>query len=329
MRRSNRGWSRSSLLLIVSAISGCDNVQWGGAQIEIVPPPPSASSISIEPDQQVYTEYGLPRGSVLFHMQRTEEGSLLVPVAELSGDTLRTLRRPAGVSPEAFESRFRETVTPIGAEFRVFRRGAQVGTFVAQRSGPTTACGLPTVYGNATVVAAATDASQFLAFRAGLEPEVRGEFSPPQITGSIRTYASIVAERLILQNGLPRPRSWQGAQRDLQPLEVMPGGHPEMVATYLVGDSLAVGPADPQGYSVFYLADYQTARGYNPIYSETHDYRQDGKVALRLVDHLDWDGQEGQEILLEVFNRAGHGYSLLANRGSQWERVWQSARCGQ
>ena len=47
------------------------------------------------------------------------------------------------------------------------------------------------------------------------DPAVRGEFSPPQITGSIRTYSAIVAERLILQAGLPRPRSWPGAQRDL------------------------------------------------------------------------------------------------------------------
>ena len=328
MRRSNRVKAGAVLCLIVSAVAACDNVQWGGADIEIVPPPPSSSAIEIEPDEQVYSEFGLPRGSVLFHVMRTEAGSLLVPVAELSGDSLRTLRRPAGVSPEAFESRFREAVIPAGAEFALFRRGAEVGTFLAQRPGPVTPCGLPTVFGNATVVAAAVDAPQFLGFRRGLEPDVAGEFTPLQITGSIRTYASIVAERLILQNGLPRPRSWQGAQRDLQPVEVMEGGHPEMVATYLVGDSLAAGPADPQGYSVFYLADYQTERGYNPVYSEVHDYRKDGKISLRVVDYLNWDGAEGQEMLLEVFRRAGKGYSLLAQRGSEWEKMWESAPCG-
>lgn len=328
MRRVHGVLVRALPVLIVSALAACDNVQWGGAEIEIVPPPPSSGAIHIAPDEQVYTEFGLPRGSVLFHVMRTEEGALLVPVAEISGDTLRALRRPAGVSPEAFETRFRETVVPAGGEFALFSRGAEVGTFLAQRPGPITPCGLPTIFGSATVVAAANEAPQFLAFRRGLEPDVPGEYSPLQITGSIRTYASIVAERLILQNGLPRPRSWQGAQRDLQPVEVVQGGHPEMIATYLVGDSLAAGPADPQGYSVFYLADYQTERGYNPIYSEVHDYRQDGKISLRLVDYLNWDEREGQEMLLEVFRRAGKGYALLAQRGSEWQKVWEALPCG-
>lgn len=302
-------------------------MQWGGSHIEFVPPPPPPGALSIQPDEQVYTEFGLPRGSVLFHVRRTDEGAQLVPVAELSGDSLRSIRRPAGVSPEAYESRFRESVIPPGSEFRIFRGGALVGTFLAQRPGPVTSCGVPTTYGSATVVAAATDAPEYLAFRRGLEPTVTGEFTPLQITGSIRTYASIVAERLILQNGLPRPRSWQGAQRDLQPVEINQGGHPEMVATYLVGDSLAAGPADAAGYSVFYLADYQTARGYNPIFSEVHDYRQDGKIALRLVDYLNWDGEEGPEIVLEVFRASGSGYSLLQRSGQEWRRVWESAIC--
>lgn len=327
MRRCHRGLTTALPFLIVSAVTACDNVQWGGTQIEVVPPPPAANMIEIPPDEQVYTEFGLPRGSVLFHVARTEEGAQLIPVAELSGDTLRTLRRPAGVSADAFESRFRETVVPPGAEFRLFRRGAEVGTFLAQRPGPVTACGVPTVYGSATVVAAATEAPQFLGFRRGLEPTVVGEYSPLQVTGSMRTYASIVAERLILQNGLPRPRSWQGAQRDLEPVEVNAGGHPEMAATYLVGDSLAPGPADPQGYSVFYLADYQTERGYDPVYSEVHDYRQDGKIALRLVDYLNWDEREGDEVLLQVFRRNGEGYALLQQRGGEWRKVWQGAVC--
>ena len=29
--------------LILSALTACDNVQWGGIQVEFVPPPPAAS----------------------------------------------------------------------------------------------------------------------------------------------------------------------------------------------------------------------------------------------------------------------------------------------
>lgn len=219
-RRASDGWimrrlhvKNSAPLLILVALAGCDNVIWGGVDWQIVPPPPPLATEQIEPDAQTFAEFGLPSGPLVFHLVQGEGGSQLIPVAELAGDTLRTIRRPASVSREAYEGRFRETVLPLGAQFEVFRRGARVGTFIAQSYGPVTSCGVPTAIGNTTVVAAATDATDFLAYRQGLSPSVRGEYLAPQITGPIRTYASIVAERLILDAGLPRPRSWAGAQR--------------------------------------------------------------------------------------------------------------------
>ncbi len=296
--------------------------------MQIVPPPPAAGSIRLEPDAQAFAELGMPAGTVLFHLVREAEGTRLIPVAEVVGEQLRTLRRPAGVSPEAYESRFGQAVIPAGAQFDVFRRGARVGTFTVQGTGAVTHCGLPTATGGLTTVAAAADAREFLAFRRGLAPEVRGEYTPPQITGSIRTYASILAERLILQAGLPRPRSWAGAQRDLQAIEIMPGGHPEMAATYLVGDAMQVGPADPNGYSVFYLADFEVRRGYTPIYQEVRNYGQTGKAALRLVDHLNWDGQEGEEILLQIFGADQSWYAALSqDQRGRWVNVWEAERC--
>jgi hypothetical protein len=326
--RTRRTASRALALLILSALAACDNVQWGGVQIEFVPPPPAASEAQVAPDDQVFTEFGLPRGPVLFHLQQMGQGSVLIPVGELSGDSLLMLRRPAGVSPQAYEQRFRETVLPVGAQFKVFRRGAAVGTFIVQGAGPSTACGVPTARGNTTVVAAAADATQFLAFREGLAPDVRGEYSPPQVNGLINTYSSIVAERLILQAGLPRPRSWLGARRDLEAIEIEPGGHPEMVTTYLVGDSLTVGPADPPGYSVFYLADYETARGYTPLYSEIRDYRKTGKAAPRMVDYLNWDRTPGAEVLVQVFGRDQSWYEVVASKGGRWRKVWEAGKCG-
>lgn len=325
--RIRRGASVVLALLILSALGACDNVQWGGVQVEFVPPPPSASNLPVQPDEQVFTEFGLPRGPVLFHLKQTPTGSALIPVAEISGDSLLMLRRPGGVSPQAYEQRFRETVLPVGAQFKVYRRGAAVGTFTVQTPGTPTACGVPTANGNTTVVAAAADASEFLAFREGLAPEVRGEYSPPQINGLINTYSAIVAERLILQAGLPRPRSWPGARRALDAIEVEPGGHPEMAATYLVGDSLGVGPADPQGYSVFYVADYETARGYSPLYSEVRDYRKTGKAAPRLIDYLNWNSSPGPETLIQVFGRDQSWYEVLAPENGRWVKVWEAGKC--
>jgi hypothetical protein len=323
----SRRLARSVPLLIVAALSGCDNFFWGGAEFQIVPPPPPQSSLEIEPDSRVFAEFGLPTGPLVFHLSERDGRSLLVPVAEIGGESLRPVRRPAGVSPEAYETRFRETVLPVGAQFAVFRRGARVGTFLAQAEGPVTACGVPTVVGSTTVVAAAVGLPDFIAFRQGLAPEPRGEFSPPQITGSINTYASIVAERLILQAGLPRPRSWPGAQRDLQSIEIMPGGHPEMAATYLVGDDLAVGPGQPEGYSVFYIADYETQRGYMPVYSEVHDYRQGMQAAPRLVDYVFLSDSESPEIIVQVFGATQDWYDVLGFEDGQWRKILAGEQC--
>jgi hypothetical protein len=319
---------RASLLLIVAAAAACDNVTWGGTDVQVVPPPPAPGSLEIETDAQVFAELGLPSGTVLFHLVRDTAETRLVPVAEVAGEAMRTLRRPAGVSSAAYEARFRQAVLPVGAQYDVFRRGSRVGTFVVQGYGEPTRCGVPTATGNVTTVAAAADSREFLSFRRGLAPEGRGEYSPPQITGSIRTYASIVAERLILQAGLPRPRSWAGAQRDLQAIEIMPGGNPEMSATYLVGDALQVGPADANGYSIFYLADFETRRGYQPIYSEVRPYNQTGKAAPRLVDHLDWSGNETQDLLIQVFGRDQAWYEAVTrNQRGQWTKTWEAERC--
>lgn len=315
-------------LLIVTALTGCDNVQWGGADVQIVPPPPAIDERTVAPDVQAFAELGMPTGPVLFHLVRNGLNARLIPVAEITGDSLRTLRRPADVAPATYEQRFQQTVFPVGSQFIVYRRGAQVGTFTAQGTGAVTRCGVPTATGNLTTVAAAADAPEFLAFRRGLEPQTKGEYAPPQVTGSIRTYASILAEKLVLQNGLPRPRSWPGAQRDLQAIEIVPGGNPEMAATYLVGDSLAVGPADPQGYSVFYIADYETRRGYTPIFTDVHNYARTGKAAPKLVDYLNWNATGGMDVLIQVFGKDQSWYESVSHLANgKWEKTWEGGKC--
>lgn len=320
--------ARSAALLILTALPGCDNVDFGNVDVQIVPPPPPGGTREIRPDAQTYADLGLPSGTVLFHVVRGEGGARVVPVAEVSGDSLRTLRRPSGVAPEAYETRFRQAVLEPGAQLELFRRGASVGTLTLAGPGPATACGIPTATGTVTTVAAAADVGEFLAFRRGLSPEVRGEYSPPQISRSINTYASIVAERLVLQNGLPRPRSWPGAQRDLQAMELVEGGNPEMAATYLVGDRLAVGPAEGEGYSVFYLAGYESRSGYTPFYQEVRDYRRTGKAAPRVVDYLDWNGSGARDVLVQVYGPDEAWYEAVSRaRGDRWSKVWEGPRC--
>ncbi len=315
--------------LIVTTLSGCDNFEWGGSTLEIVPPPEAPGVDRGPGEERRAGELGLPRGTILFHVVRNEEAARLIPVGEVSGDSLRTIRRPRDVSPEAYESRFRDAVLEAGSEFTVFHRGARVGTFEVRGRGPATACGAPTATGVINTVAAATDVEEFLAFRRGLAPQVPQEYEAPQVGGRIRTYASLVAERLILQAGLPRPRGWAGAQRDLQAITLRGESEPEMAATYLVGDNLEVGPSDPRGYSVFYLADWDSARGYNPFFVKVTNYAETGeKAAPRLIDHLDWTEDGRQSVLLQIYGSDQAWFQVLRQTGERdWESVWEGGRC--
>jgi hypothetical protein len=314
--------------LILTALSGCEKVQWGGAEVRIVKPPPPEGAAQGAPAPDDRTDLGLPRGTVIFHVVRSAGQDRIIPVAEVSGDSLRTLQRPAGVSPEAYEQRFRQAVLQPNAEFVLFRRGAKVGTFSLAGPAGNTSCGVPMGAGQATTVAAAAADQEFLAFRKGLEPDVVGEFSPPQVDGPIRRYAPLVAERQVLTAGLPRPGSWPRAQRDLQALDLVRGGNPEMATTFLSGDNLAVGPADKEGWSVFYVAAYEQRTGYNPIYSEVTDYRRGTKRAPKAVDYLNWNGKGGNELLIQVFGPTDSWYEAIsADKGGRWQKVWEGKAC--
>lgn len=331
MRVPTNRSARAAALLILTALAGCDNVRWGGVSVQRVDPPPASDVVEVTTVDEGPTNFGLPAGSVLFHVTRNEQGvAQITPVAEVSGDSLRALRRPAGVSPEAFEQRFRQAVLTPNGEFTIYRRGAPVGVFNLQRPGPLTACGIPTGYGVATTVAAAAAEREFIGFRKGLEPDIRGEMQALSPDGPIRRYASLVAERLVQGAGLARPRSWPGALRDLQAIDVESGGHPEMSSTHLVGDQLAVGPADPEGWSVFYLASYEQRDGYVPFYQEANDYKRTGKRAPKLVDYLNWDRTPASEVLVQVFGAREAWYEVLEEaRGDRWERTWQGPKCQQ
>jgi hypothetical protein len=325
--------------LILTFAAGCDNVDFGSAEVRIVKPPPPEGAGQTVAAPEEGPSLGLPRGSVLFHVVRGQGGDRIFPVAEVAGDSLRELERPAGVSPEAYEQRFRQAVLPAGGEYVLFRRGVPVGTFILRGNAPLNSCGVPTAVGQATTVAAAAADQEFIAFRRGLEPRVMGEFSPPQVDGPIRRYAPLVAERLVLQNGLPRPGSWGRSQRDLQALDVVHGGSAEMATTFLSGDELAVGPGDESGWSVFYVASYETRTGYTPFYSEVRDYRKTGKASPKLVDHLNWirpEAAEGQkaaaeddpgELLVQVFGPRDSWYEVIARRGRRWEKIWEGESC--
>ena len=71
-------------LVIVSVASGCDNVEWGGTEFEIIPPPPSVVMATPDSTQEGSAEMGLPTGPVLFHLIKTPgNAQLLIQLAPI------------------------------------------------------------------------------------------------------------------------------------------------------------------------------------------------------------------------------------------------------
>src|SRR5690606_39635287 len=91
MTRASR-YARAAALLIVALLPACDNVSWGGADIAVVPPPPqaTASPDTLSPDAPVNER--MPSGPVLFHVIRDSATATMIPVAEVSGDSLLPVR---------------------------------------------------------------------------------------------------------------------------------------------------------------------------------------------------------------------------------------------
>ena len=97
--RSRQG---ALVALIVVGLSACDNVDWGGVDVAVVPPPPRGAGGQAEDAER---ELGpLPTGPVLYYVRTDSTGGTIVPVAEIGGDTLIPLG--PGADPELYGARF-------------------------------------------------------------------------------------------------------------------------------------------------------------------------------------------------------------------------------
>src|SRR5690606_22194715 len=125
--RVGSGWASA---LIVTFVAGCDNVDWGGADIAIVPPPPGAMAADEEASPQ---QERLPDGPIVYYVTPDADGATLRPIAEIGRDTLIPVA--PRVDPEAYARGFIGTHMRTGTEFALYRGGARVGTFVLSEAG--------------------------------------------------------------------------------------------------------------------------------------------------------------------------------------------------
>ena len=327
MTRASR-YARAAALLIVALLPACDNVSWGGADIAVVPPPPqaTASPDTLSPDAPVNER--MPSGPVLFHVIRDSATATMIPVAEVSGDSLLPVR--AKGDPGAYGRRFIAEQMRQGSEFALFARGVRAGTFVVSSAqvpeSPDPCQQQPIATGSLELGAAAAGVREFIGITKAHAPTVARRIDEQlQVSRTMQVVGPILAERMIRARGAQLPGNWQRAMEQITPFPAANQQSPAFATTFLVGDTLGPG-LDNDGYSLFFVAIPALA-SFDTVYVDYRDYTQTGKQAPRVIDFLDWNRDDQVDLLMQVYSVNDRWYEAVG-RGAdgKWRRMLRD-RC--
>jgi hypothetical protein len=318
--------SRSSLLLvlILPTLPACDNVSWGGAEFAIVPPP----TVSAKPATNgKEIEEHMPSGPVLYYVANRREGAIMVPVGEITGDSMLPIR--ARADAKAFAQRLIAEHLRQGSEFTLYHLGSRVGTLVVQSATPPepNVCpALPRALGALELQPGVDSIPEFLAISSQHAPEIRRRAGAvPEISRTMQVLAPILAEKMIRARHAELPSNWQRAMAQLRPFPVTGGADPGYATTFVVSDTLGLG-ADNMGYSLFYIGT-PAQFSYDTVFVAFTDYPSQGKAAPRVVDYLDWTRDDQPELLLQVYGINDTWFEVVGKKANgRWERTFRD-RC--
>jgi hypothetical protein len=311
---------RLPILLMVIALGGCDNVEWGGLDVSVVRPPPTAGPVD---EQQVADVARLPDRPILYHVTRGAEGVVVVPVGEVAEDRVE----PIHVGPDAqgFGARFIAAFLRQGSELTLFRNGRRAGTVIVDSAFVPTGnvCrNLPWATGTVELAGAAGDATEFLAMARTQAPP--GSVMPGrtfQPERRMEVVGNILAERALRARRAQLP-NWAVARRQLQPIPVAATQDLGFTATFLVGDQFEVG-GDDNGYSLFIVYTPQAPTGYDTAFVNFTSYPVDGKAAPRVIDFLDWNRSGHADLLVEVFGTRSSWFEAVGRVDDRWRRTFR------
>jgi hypothetical protein len=325
--RSAVGRACGAIGLIVILLAGCDNVNWGGADFAVVPPPPSAAPETPAGPEPAAGVEPLPQDPILYYVARTATGSFMTPIGMITGDTLAGIR--ATGDARTYAERFIAEFMRQGTEFTLFTGGRRAGTFIVQTATlpDTPACPLlPTATGQLEL-STGLRATEFLAIARADAANVQQSAARTEVPNRLRIVAPILAERMIRVRGAQLPGNWQRALAQLTAFPLPNQPNPGFTATFLVGDTLGPGLND-EGYSLFYIGVPTASQtGFDTAYVSFRSYPETGKAAPRVIDFLDWNRDGSAEILLQVYGVANTWFEAIGTdpRGG-WRRIFQD-RC--
>ncbi len=317
-------------VLCVLALVGCDNINWGGVEFAIVPPP----EVNVTP--ATGTGMGgedvaerMPEGPVLYYVARSADGALMMPVGEIAGDSMLPIR--ARGDAQAFAQRFIGDHLRQGSEFVLFSNGRRVGTLVVDAAEPPAAgtCpALPRARGSMELATGADQISEFIAIANPYAPEIRRRAGAPvEVSRTMQVLSPILAEKMIRARRAPLPGNWQSAMEQLRPIPVSGASDPGFATTFLVSDTLGRG-ADNEGYSLFFVG-VPAQFSYDTVFVQYTNYAEAGKAAPRIVDFLDWNRDDQPDLLLQVYGINDVWFETVGKTQSgKWRRTFRD-RCPQ
>jgi hypothetical protein len=303
---------------ILIGVSGCDNVAWGGVEMELMPPPaaePGTPAEAAPPEEPAPPEVARP---LLLAGTRTDATVTLVVVGELSDGAVVTATQTslAGGATE-------------GSEWILFTDGVRVGRMTAETIGPAESyCpSTPALSGTLELVPSASALERFLALPAAMV-DVRHEPHRPLEDN----YDQRVASLTFAQEAIPLlGAEWPDGgvlptRQDVQAFQPAGTESPTLAASYVYQDGFRVGNPPRGAYALFNMSSRQGGQ-----FRETFQWFQSadslGKGVPRYFSHLDWDGDGEGEVVLDVFGSERRWHAVLEQTNGGWTRGFESP-CG-
>lgn len=312
------------IAVILAGTAGCDNVAFGGVDVAVLPAPPPVESEVVGDSTPAPATETRVAGPLLLAGARDSTRATLTLVGEVDGAALRPFP-----DPTREEDRARlDTLTALGSEWVLFSEGARIGRLVVDEVGVADGfCGeRVSVSGTVEVVPPAADATRLLALPA--EDAATREYTEYRTLTD--TYAQRVANLELAQAMIPAygatwpTRGVLDMRKQLQAFQI-DGLAPYIAATFLNSDELEATPPGQGAYALFVISEeFGSEEG---VYTSFRAVDTEGKGAPRYFDHLDWDGDGTDEILLEVFGSNRRWFAGLGRQDGAWVRTFQDA-CG-
>ena len=311
-----------AIALIITGAPGCDNVGWGGIDMEVRPPTEPETSVMVEAEAEQTSTPTRVSGPVLLAGTRNGERGDFVVVGEVLADALRAFPDPA--FPE--DSNRLGAMAAPGTEWVVFSEGVRVGRMIVESAGPAQGfCGGRTaISGLLELVPSAATAERLLAL-----PLAQAAGRPREAYQEVaHVYDQRVASLTIATDAIPRYRArWPtlgvlDARDHIQAFQLRSTPGQSVAATFAVDDELAVGAPGAGAYALFVMAQEQGG-AYQEAYTWYRNAEAEGKGAPRYFDHLDWNNDGTDEVLLDVFGANERWFAGLSQRNGSWVRTFQ------